>query len=840
MALLPVDQFNMQQADEFDPLLQEFPDEAEGNAYPVSELPEQGLPTETGEPDLSAIFAMMEDGGDDILTDEERKLIGLSEPPLDDSDFTLNLAELISKNELARIADQVVESFDDDEQSRKDWLEREAMGIRLLGVSENVEDGAEFDGASEVVHPLLMEAVLQFQSRALAEIWPPDGPCKTVVMGDLSREKEEQAKRVQDYINYSYTIEMQDAFTITDQMLFRLPMSGSAFIKLYWCPLKNRIVRQLVKPGDFVVPYHCDSLESAPRTTHVLRMIHNDVRKLQLSGFYMDVKLMEPADEDSQTNTTLRDEIDAADSRSKASWDYDSQRHVILEQTCYLKIDGIDDDEELYSPYIVHVEKEQNKVLAIYRNWEEGDPLRTPKQHVIHYKFLPGLGFYGFGLLHIMGGITRSATGALRALLDAAHFANLPGGYRSRDAQIRGKHTTVSPGEWLEVETTADELSKAFFPLPYKEPSPVLFNLLGLLDQLGRRIGGATEIMVGDANNNGPVGTTLALIEQGLKVMSAIHMRLHRSQQSELRLFADLCAESMPAEGYPYQVPGQDRTVMAQDFDERVDVIPVSDPNVVSATHRIALAQAQMDLANAHPDLFDMRVVCERLLQAMRVSDYEQIMPPQKEPPRADPVTEGTSLLTGKPVQAFQDQDHQAHIIVHQDLLERVPQFIGAAGTKQRSQTQTAIMAHISEHVALQTSLMYQQAMGQQIPQGEQIQPEVENQIAALAAQAAQMMPKPEAPDPNEAQAAQQAMQAEQSRIKSEMDGEKTRADIRRKDAIAASDLDRKNAALTAELNRNASKHEAELLTKFISENAKNSLAVEPPDEGLPLDGFQP
>jgi Skp family chaperone for outer membrane proteins len=334
--------------------------------------------------------------------------------------------------------------------------------------------------------------------------------------------------------------------------------------------------------------------------------------------------------------------------------------------------------------------------------------------------------------------------------------------------------------------------------------------------------------LVGDANTNGPVGTTLALIEQGLKVMSGIHMRLHRSQQHELHRFAELCYETLPEDGYPYEVPGQDRTIMAQDFDERVDVIPVSDPNVVSATHRIALAQAVMDLANGNPDLYDIRKVNHNMLIAMRVQNPDEIMPPEQPPPRADPVTEGTAMLTGGPVKAYEDQDHTAHIIVHQDLLERVPEFVGAAGSKKRSEIQTVIMSHIAEHVAMQTMLMYQQAMGQQIPPGEEMSPEIENQIAMMAAQAAQLMPKPEPPDPNEGQAAQMAMQDELQRKRAEMDDERARADIRRKDAIAASDLERKNAALSAELNRKNTAQEADLLQRFLSENAKATMAAQP------------
>jgi len=588
------------------------------------------------------------------------------------------------------------------------------------------------------------------------------------------------------------------------------------------------MTRQLIHPGDFVVPYHCDSLESAPRTTHVLRMIHNDVRKLQLTGFYRDIKLFEPSDEDLQTDMTLREEEDAADSRSSLTWDDSSQRHVILEQTCYLKLKGLDDDEDLESPYIVHVEKEQQKVLAIYRNWKEGDPTRTPKQHVVHYKFLPGLGFYGFGLLHVMGGLTRSATGALRALLDSAQFANLQGGYRSRDAKLRGKDTTVSPGEWKEVESTIEELSKAFFPLPYKEPSAVLFNLLGLLDQLGRRIGGATEVLVGDANTNGPVGTTLALIEQGLKVMSAIHMRLHRSQQQELHRFSELCYESMP-ESYPYSIPGQDMVVMSEDFDERVDVIPVSDPNVVSATHRIAMSQAVLDLANAQPQLYDMRAVHNRMLTAMRVQNPEEVLPPEKPIPRLDPVSENSAILSGEPVQVFPDQLHDAHIAVHLDMIPRISQLdTGAKGSAKRMQIEETLLDHVARHIAEKTKIQYQQALAQQGIQlpDQEVPPEVEAQIAQAAAAAAQTI-RPEeqpGPDPQEAEAARRAA----------MDEERVRADIRRKDAVAAADLERKNAALASDLNRKASQQEADLLMKFISQNGALQQDTLQADEGLP------
>lgn len=812
------------------------PEEPEDN-QPESGNENQGLPIQIGvpapeNPELANLFALMEaSDGEDILTEEESLKLGELLPPDPKKSFDGNLADALEESDLDEIAAKVTERFDWDEQSRADWYEREAEGIRLLGVSSNVEGGADFDGASEVVHPMLMEAVLQFWARAKSELWPPSGPARTVVLGTVTPEREQQAKRVQDYINYAYTFRMKDAFNVTDMMLFRLPLSGSVFTKLYFCPLRQQVVRKLVKPGDFVVPYHCDDLDEAQRYTHVLRMMHNDVKKLQALGFYRKVDLDEPGDEDAQTDTTLREEIDAADSRDSSSYaDDEDQRHVILEQACYLNLPGFDEEDGLDSPYIVHVEKDQGTVLAIYRNWKEDDPFRNPRRYITHYKFLPGLGFYGFGLYHAMAGLARSSTGALRSLLDAAQFANLPGGFRSRDSKIRGKDVIVSPGEWKEVEATSEELAKTFFPLPYKEPSPVLFNLLGLMDQLGRRLGGATEILVGDANNNGPVGTTLALIEQGLKVMSGIHMSLHRAQASELQLFSDLNYEYLPQEGYAYAMPGQDNWVMAADFDPNVvDVVPVSDPNIVSATQRIATAQAVLDLANQAPSLYNMREAHLNMLSAMRIPNPERFLPPQQEPPRMDPVTENVALLTAKPVKAFEDQDHSSHLVVHANLMQRIPYLdtVGAKGSAKRTEIEQSVLSHMSEHLALQTRVDFGNALmqlGINLPVGE-LPPEIENQVSLAAAAAAQSLTPEPGPNPEVVDAAR----------KSALQEEAVRADIRRKDAIAASELERRNAMASAEVSRKAADQEARLLQQFISENAKMALQSRPKTTEKPV-----
>ena len=801
-----------------------------GREFETFASPEQALSTlpvaAPSDPELSNLFALMEAGGDeDLLTDEETAQLGDLLPPDPSTEFDGNLAGALDDSDLDAIAQQVIDRFDWDEESRIDWYEREAEGIRLLGVSSNVEGGADFDGAAEVVHPMLMESVLQFQARALSELWPPSGPAKTIVLGTVTPEREQQAKRVQDYINYAYSFRMKDAFNVTDKLLFRLPLSGSVFTKLYYCPLRQQVVRKLVKPGDFVVPYHCDDLDEAARYTHVLRLTHHEVKKMMAVGFYRQVELNDPIDEDTLTDTTLRREIDAADSRDNSSYaDDGDQRHVILEQSCYLNLPGFDDPDGLDSPYIVHVEKEQQKVLAIYRNWKADDPLRTPRRYITHFQFLPGLGFYGYGLYHIMAGLARSSTGALRALLDAAQFANLPGGFRSRDARIKGKDTVVSPGEWKEVEATSEELSKTFFPLPYKEPSPVLFNLLGLMDELGRRLGGATQVLVGDANSNGPVGTTLALIEQGLKVMSGIHMRLHRAQAQELQLFAELTHEYLPADGYAYAIPGQDQWVMSEDFDpETVDVVPVSDPNIVSSTQRIALAQAVMDLSNQAPQLYNQREVHLNMLNAMRTQNPERFLPPEQEPPRRDPVNENSAILSGDPVKVYPDQLHDSHIVVHLDMLQRIPQLdTGAKGSTKRMQIEESILSHVAQHIAEKTRIEYQQALsayGVQLPDQE-VPPEVEAQISQAAAAAAQTIRPEQQPGPDPA-----VIEAEK---KATLKEEATRAEIRRKDALAASDLERRNALTSSEIARKAAQQEADLLKDFISTNAKMALQAQP------------
>lgn len=586
--------------------------------------------------DLEFIQRVVDTSGTEGLTEQELEFYNNNMVfPADPSDHYANLAELMEDHDLRKIATDVINWVDWDEESREDWEIRESKGIRLLGISDRTEGGAKFKGATKVVHPLLAEAVTQFHSRAIAELWPPEGPVKTAVIGSPTPELNAQAERVQDYMNYQYTSLMPGAFEEADQLLFRLPISGSCFKKVCYDPLEREVVTRLVEPADFIVPYSAMDLRTAPRFTHRLREMHNDVLKKIQSGHYRDVYVGTPLNEDYDYPQQL-EEIDHTEGRERVLMD-DDQRHTVHEMYVDLDLPGYEDADRqgnttgIALPYIVTVDRDEQVVLRIQRNWREDDPLKRKRIYFSHYKFTPGYGFYGYGLLHLIGGLSNAATGSLRALLDSAQYANLQGGFKTMDSKIEGGKTPIAPGEWREVRSSIQDLRNGFFPIPHKEPSIVLFNLLNYLDERGQRFASTTENMVGDANNSAPVGTTLALIEQGSKVFSAIHKRLHQAQSREFRIVAELNYEYLPNDGYPYATPGSDSSVMASDFDGRIDVIPVSDPNIISSTQRIAQAQAILNLSEKFPDVIGRRKAVEVMLKAMKVSDFEGLMMPEQE-----------------------------------------------------------------------------------------------------------------------------------------------------------------------------------------------------------------
>lgn len=585
---------------------------------------------------MNSINNIVETAGVDALTDEEFDQYmaesGMSEHY--DKSHYANLVEQIDSTELDRIATQVIEWVDSDENSREDWEKRESKGIRLLGVSDKTDGGANFEGASRVVHPLLAEACSQFNARAIVEMWPAEGPVKTKVLGTPNIMLNEQAERVQDYMNYQYTSLMPSAFEEEDQMLLRLPLSGSCFKKAYYDELEQTVVTALVEPSEFIVPYTASNLRTAPRFTHKIYENHNDVLKKIKIGYYSEPdNLSTPVNEDMDRSQVI-DEIDFTEGRHSVQIDED-QRHVQLEMYVDMVIKGFEElggDGEpngIAEPYIITVDREDQSVMRIQRNYRPSDLMKKKRIYFTHYKFSPGFGFYGYGLLHLIGGLSNAATGSLRALLDSAAFANQQGGFKTKDSRIKGGDTPISPGEWREVQSSAEELSKGFFALPYKEPSETLFKLLGYIDEAGQRFASTTENMVGEASNQAPVGTTLALIEQGSKVFTAIHKRLHEAHSKEFKIVGELNFDYLPSEGYPYIWGSADRQVMQQDFDGKVDIIPVSDPAIISTTQRITQAQAILSLAETHPTVIDERKAVIKMLEAMRISGYEDLLLPE-------------------------------------------------------------------------------------------------------------------------------------------------------------------------------------------------------------------
>ena len=684
-----------------------------------------------------------------------------------ESNHYSNLAEELPEQEINLIGKELVRAYEDDKSSRKNWEDQYSKGLRMLGVV--VEDRQDpFPGASGVHHPLLAEAATQFQARAIAEIFPAGGPVKTQVIGKVSDKKLEQSQRVQDFMNFQITQEIPDYFNELDQMLFYLALAGSAFKKVYFDNTLDRICSKFVPAEEFVISMENTDLETAERYTQVMKLTRNDIRKHQVSGYYKDIPLSKA---ESTPGSNDGDMVDQTLQRLEGMTPSMADKiHTVLE--VHTNIDLGEDKNELALPYIVTIDLDSQRVLSIRRNWKEEDSLRRKRTYFIHYKYLPGLGFYGFGLIQMIGGLQHASTGALRALLDSAAFANLNGGFRAKGARIEGGDITVSPGEWVEVEAYGDDLRKSFIPLPFKEPSPTLLQLLGVLTESGRRFASIADAMIGDSAGSGPVGTTIALIEQGSKVYSAIHKRIHQAQGREFKLIYELNGEYLDDE-YSFEVIGENKKIRRKDFTASISVVPVSDPNIFSQAQRIALAQTGMQLAQASPDIIDVKEATRRFLQALNIPDYMDLMIEDEDTPRRDPVSENMALLNGKPIQVFEDQDHQAHIQVHSQFIND-PRFGGNPEAKER--LYPAMLAHIGQHMAF----LYQQQMQAQVPPGnpissgdfnrefddepsQEISIEEENRIAATAAQAAQQLmgSMPPSPEEQKQQAEQQKDQAQ-------------------------------------------------------------------------------
>ena len=677
-----------------------------------------------------AIEAIEEAGQEDfeMMDDGSAVLGGMEDMPLD-TDFNSNIAEVLDDDILDGIAMELTAGIEKDKSSREDWEKTYTDGLKYLGMKFDQERSEPFEGASGVIHPLLGEAVTNFQAQAYKELLPSNGPVKTQVVGKYDVVVEEQAQRVSDFMNYQITHVMEEFDEELDQMLFYLPLAGSAFKKIYYDEALGRAVSKFIAPEDLIVPYFSTDLESCPRITNVVKMPENEVKKLQAMGFYKKVKV-DYADNDE--NSQVEEEINEL-SGIEPSYDT-GEVSILYEVHCNLEISGFEDMDDqgemtgVKLPYIVTLDSSSNNILSIYRNYEQNDPLRKKIEYFVHFKFLPGLGFYGFGLTHMIGGLSKASTSILRQLIDAGTLANLPAGFKTRGIRIRDEDTPIQPGEFRDVDAPGGSLRESIQPLPFKEPSGTLLNLLGILVNAGQRFASISEINVGQGNPNAPVGTTLALLERSTKVLSAIHKRLHNSQKKEFKILSNVFKEYLPEE-YPYNVANANNSIKLTDFDDRVDIFPVSNPDIFSQSQRIAMAQEMMQLVQSNPEVHGASGVYEsykRMYAAIGVDNIEQILvpPPQTEPQAIEAGFENNKLLLGNTAKAFPEQNHDAHMATHMSLLNTPP-------VQMNAQVQALIHSHIMEHLQMKADVLAQQ----------QMPPEAIQQFQQLQQQAQQVSP---------------------------------------------------------------------------------------------------
>lgn len=627
-------------------------------------------------------------------------------------DHMANLAEVIDEAVLGEISSELRGLYEEDSESREEWEEGYTKGLDLLGVKYQ-ERSQPFEGASGVTHPLIAESVVQFQAQSYKELLPAGGPVKTQVLGAKTMEKESQASRVKNFMNYQVTEVMEEFDPDTDQMLFYLPLSGSTFKKVYFDPTKGRAVSAFVPAEDLVVSYSATDLATAPRVTHVLRMDGNQLRKMQIAGMYRDVDIS--ADDDMENQ--VRDKVDEIEGLSKG---YTDDVHTVLEMHVDLDLEGFEDtgpDGEptgIKLPYIVTIDHGSGEILAITRNYDAQDQLKTKRQYFVHYKFLPGLGFYGFGLIHMIGGLGRAATSILRQLIDAGTLANLPSGFKARGIRIRNEDEPLMPGEFRDIDAPGGDIRNAIVPLPFKEPSGTLAQLLASLIEGGRRFVSIADQQIGESQSGDmPVGTTVALLERGMKVMSAIHKRLHYSQKTEFRLLARIFAENLPPV-YPYEVAGAPSEIKSQDFDGRVDVLPVSDPNIFSMAQRVTLAQTQLQLAQSNPGIHNLHEAYKRMYQALEVQNIDEILPAKKEPQPTSPSIENAKGMQGELLSAFQQQDHDAHIMTH-------VAFMKLPLVSTSPNIYATFMGHLQDHISMKARLTVMAQVQEQQAQAQQM-----------------------------------------------------------------------------------------------------------------------
>ena len=665
-----------------------------------------------------------EDGGATLDFDPSAINISGTESHFD------NLADILPDDILEPVGNEMVQNFMDYKSSRKEWEQSYRTGLDLLGFKyENRTEP--FQGASGATHPVLAEAVTQFQAQAYKELLPSDGPVRTQVIGKKSPQVEQQAQRVKDFMNYLIMDQIKEYESEFDSMLFHLPLAGSTFKKIYYDVPLGRAVSKFVPADELVVPYTATSLEDAEAVIHTVKISENELRKQQVSGFYRDVELGPPG-------TPLNNDLEKKERELEGTKKSGTNEPVYTLLECHVNLDleGFEDvgeDKEptgIKLPYIVTVEEGSRSVLAIRRNYAPEDVKKNKIQYFVHFKFLPGLGFYGFGLIHMIGGLSRTATSALRQLLDAGTLANLPAGFKQRGVRVRDEASPIQPGEFKDVDAPGGNLRDAFFPLPYKEPSQTLLQLLGVVVQAGQRFAAIADMQVGDGNQGAAVGTTVALLERGSRVMSAIHKRCYAAMKNEFRLLGKIVAQYLPPE-YPYDVVGGERNIKQSDFDDRVDVVPVADPNIFSMSQRITLAQTQLQIATSNPQLHNMYQIYRNMYNAIGVKDVDAVLPPT--PPEApkDPSLEHIDAMGGKPFKAFPGQDHRAHITAHLN-------FMSVNMVRNNPPVMAAVQKNILEHISIMAQEQVQMEFREQMMQIQQMQqmaamdPQIQQQLQML------------------------------------------------------------------------------------------------------------
>jgi len=743
-------------------------------------------------------YQLEDDGGITVDFSEESIEMGAS---IEIEEWYGNLAENMDEEELEEIGSIVLDDFSSDKESRAEWEAMFERGFDLLGLK--IQDTAEpFEGACTAVHPLLIESAVKFQSKASQELFPSKGPVKAQILGKVTPDKEMQANRVQDFMNYQVTEQMPEYFDEFERMLFHLPLIGSAFKKVYYDATLKRPVSEFVPIDQFYVSYYASNLRKADRYTHVVYRSPVDLAKEIRSGLYLDLELPEASN---PTLTPLSEKMDTILGLSP-TMDSDPQ-YTLLEQHCYLDIKDSESEEGESLPYIVTIEEQSRQVLSIRRNFKPDDPTKEKNIHFVHYRFVPGFSFYGLGLMHFLGNITMTATAAMRSLVDAGQFANLPGGFKAKGVRMVGDNDPIAPGEFKEVEALGIDLSKAIVPLPYKEPSQTLFQMLGFMTTAGQKFADSTEQVVADAASYGPVGTTMALLEASSKFFSAIHKRLHKSQREEFKLLADIDFNYL-ADEYPYDVPMAERNIFKADFDGKVDIIPVSDPNIPSNAHRLMLSQMTLQMAQqSPPGMFNLEALNRSILNAVNMPNIDEILPPKPEPKPMDPVSDILAASKGIPIAAFAGQDHEAHMQVKMAYLQD-PQN-GGSPTMQR--LQPILASNIQEHSVIkyqeQMNGLTQQKLQQNVAPEQAQNPAVVQGAMAEAAQeilnANMAMGKQQSPE-------QQMVELEQKRV--ELDMQKLQLQAAKDNAQAVQDAQEMELKQTEMLLKTAQGKEAQVL----------------------------